>query len=43
MISDNEAQPPEVEILTGQTVFFAVTKSKGISVTDERLLGKAKA
>lgn len=43
MISDNKAQPPEVEILTGQTVFFAVTKSKGVSVTDERLLGKPKA
>lgn len=43
MISGNEAQPPEVEILTGQTVFFAVTKSKGVSVTDERLLGTARA
>jgi plastocyanin len=41
MISDDKAQPPEVEIFTGQTVFFAVTKSKGVSVTDERLLGKA--
>jgi plastocyanin len=43
MITDDKAQPPEVEILTGQTVFFAVTKSKGVSVTDERLLGKARA
>jgi plastocyanin len=41
MISGDTAQPAEVEIFTGQTVFFAVTKSKGVSVTDERLLGKA--
>jgi plastocyanin len=43
MISDEKAQPAEVEILTGQTVFFAVTKSKGVSVTDERVLGKTRA
>jgi plastocyanin len=41
MISDDKSQPPEVEIVTGQTVFFAVTKTKGVSVTDERLLGAA--
>ena len=39
MISDDKAQPAEVEIMTGQTVFFAITKGRGISITDERLLG----
>ena len=40
MISDEKAQPPEVDIVTGQTVFFAVAKARGISVTDERALGR---
>lgn len=39
MITDEKAQPADVEIMTGQTVFFAVTKARGISITDERLLG----
>jgi plastocyanin len=38
-IADDRAAPADVEIVTGQTVFFAVTKSRGISITDERLLG----
>jgi len=35
-IDKNEAQPEKVEIVTGQTVYFAITVSKGISITDRR-------
>ena len=38
MISDTTAEPREIEITLGQTVFFVVTKSRGISITDERAL-----
>jgi plastocyanin len=38
MIDTGKAQPQEVEIVTGQTIFFAVVKGPGISITDERLL-----
>jgi plastocyanin len=41
MIADNKAQPAEVEILTGQTVFFTVVTGPGISITDSRLLGQS--
>jgi plastocyanin len=37
-ITDGVATPKEVSILTGQTVFFAVTKGPGLSITDARLL-----
>jgi plastocyanin len=37
-ITGSTAEPPEVDIVTGQTVFFIVTKSPGISITDRRLL-----
>jgi plastocyanin len=37
-IGDGRAEPREVDIVTGQTVFFAVTKGPGISITDQRLL-----
>lgn len=37
-ISDKKVKPSQVEIVTGQTVYFVVTKSKGISITDQRLL-----
>jgi plastocyanin len=40
MITDARAEPREVEIATGQTVFFAITKGPGISITDERLLAR---
>jgi len=40
MIIDGKVQPDKVEIVTGQTVFFAVVKSPGISITDERFLEK---
>lgn len=38
MIEEGRAEPREIDIVTGQTVFFAVTKTAGISITDERLL-----
>jgi plastocyanin len=38
MITDGHVEPREVEIVTGQTVFFAVVKGPGISITDRRLL-----
>lgn len=38
MISDGKADKPEIDILTGQTVFFAIVKTPGISITDDRLL-----
>ena len=39
-IGDGRAEPREVDIHTGQTVFFAITKGPGISITDQRLLGR---
>jgi len=33
-----KAEPSKVKILTGQTVFWAVEKAAGISITDSRLL-----
>ena len=38
MISDAKADRTEVEITTGQTVFFAIVKGPGISITDKQLL-----
>jgi plastocyanin len=38
-ITGSTAEPREVEVVTGQTVFFIVTKGPGISITDKRLLG----
>jgi len=38
MISDAKAEPREVEIMTGQTVFFGIVKGPGISITDKRLV-----
>jgi plastocyanin len=40
-ISTEKVEPAEVEIVTGQTVFFIVTKCKGISITDARLLNQS--
>ncbi len=31
------AEPQEVEVLTGQTVFFAVVDAPGITITDRRV------
>jgi plastocyanin len=38
MIHDGKVEPAEVEIVTGQTVFFAVVTGPGVSVTDRALL-----
>jgi plastocyanin len=43
MINEGKATPSEVEILTGQTVYFAVIKSDGISITDQRSVHAADA
>jgi len=40
-ITGATADPRELDILTGQTVFFIVTKGPGISITDRRLLPQA--
>ena len=37
-ITDGKADQSELEILTGQTVFFLVVTGPGISITDERLI-----
>lgn len=41
MINDGKADRPEIEIVIGQTVFFAIVKTPGISITDSRLLAHA--
>lgn len=38
VIDGERSDPPEVSILAGQTVFFAVKEAEGITVTDTRLL-----
>jgi plastocyanin len=37
VIRERLVEPPDLEIWTGQTVFFAVEKADGISITDRRL------
>jgi plastocyanin len=37
-INGEKAEPKQVEILAGQTVFWAVQKASGISITDAKLL-----
>jgi plastocyanin len=37
-IADGKADRTEIDILTGQTVFFAIVTTPGISITDGRLL-----
>ena len=41
MIQNGKVDRAEIEVLTGQTVFFAIVTGPGISVTDERLLPAA--
>jgi plastocyanin len=43
MIADGQADPAEVEIMMGQTVYFAVVKGPGITVTDARALAEVAA
>lgn len=38
MITDNKADRTDLDIMVGQTVFFAIVKGPGISITDKRLL-----
>ena len=38
MISNGEPEPAEVEIMLGQTVFFAIVKGPGVSITDASLV-----
>ena len=38
MISDGQPEPAEVEIMLGQTVFFAVVKGPGVSITEPVLV-----
>lgn len=40
LIRGDRAEPQTVEIYTGQTVFFAVEKAEGITITDDRLIIK---
>ena len=42
VIQNGKASPVSVDIVTGQTVFFAIAKGPGISITDERLLPQHK-
>ena len=37
-INGDKVEPKQIEILTGQTVFWAVQKAPGISITDAKLL-----
>lgn len=38
MINDGKAEPAEVDVVVGQTVFFAVVAGPGVTVTDVTLL-----
>ena len=40
MISDGRPEPAEVDIVLGQTVFFAVVKGTGVTITDASLVAK---
>lgn len=41
-VTGYSVEPDKIEILTGQTVFWAIEKSTGITITDTRLLKKMK-
>ncbi len=40
VISGDRVDPPKLEVDIGQTVFFAVEKARGITITDRTLLGE---
>ena len=40
MINDARPEPAEVEIMLGQTVFFAVVNGPGVTITDAGLVGQ---
>jgi plastocyanin len=39
MVAGGKAEPAELEVMVGQTVYFAVVAGQGITVTDKRLHG----
>lgn len=39
-IKEDKVSPAKVSLVTGQTVFWAIDKAPGISITDRRLLGE---
>ena len=41
MIADGKVDKRDIKIMTGQTVFFAIVKTDGISITDSRLIGQS--
>jgi plastocyanin len=42
LIAEGKAEPSEVNIVVGQTVFFAIVKGEGITITDRALLAGRK-
>lgn len=38
MVNQGKAEPAEVDIVVGQTVYFAIVTGPGVSITDERLV-----
>jgi len=40
VVADGRAEPAEVDVVVGQTVFFVVTNGPGVSITDTALLDK---
>ena len=38
MINQGKAEPAEVDIVVGQTVYFAIVTGPGVTITDERLV-----
>ena len=40
MISDGRPEPAEVDIMLGQTVFFAIVKGPGVTITDADLVAE---
>lgn len=38
MVNQGKADPAEVDIVVGQTVYFAIVTGPGVSITDERLV-----
>jgi hypothetical protein len=39
-ISGEKVHPPKLQVITGQTVVWAIEKAPGISITDARLVQK---
>ena len=43
LITDTIAEPAKIEIITGQTVYFAIVKCGGVSITDSRCVDASNA